>query len=119
MSAQPQAGFQSPFAVETPAGAEGWETLYPYYATFSEARRASEEDRFWFFDGMHNPEPIFPFDTIMTENWWVACNQMTTRVYGLPAVVGTGFATQRIATGQLIEVDGDQGVVRILEDATP
>lgn len=33
------------------------------------------------------------------------------REYGLPAVVGTGFATSRIATGQRIRVDGDGGVV--------
>jgi pyruvate,water dikinase len=49
----------------------------------------------------------------------MAHTAIVSREYGLPAVVGTGFATQRIATGQLIEVDGDQGVVRILEDAAP
>jgi pyruvate,water dikinase len=38
------------------------------------------------------------------------------REYGLPAVVGTGFATTSIRTGQLIEVDGNTGVVRIVED---
>jgi pyruvate, water dikinase len=37
------------------------------------------------------------------------------REYGLPAVVGTGFATTTIKTGQLIEVDGNTGVVRILD----
>lgn len=40
------------------------------------------------------------------------------REYGLPAVVGTGFATTTIRTGQLIEVDGGNGVVRVLEDVT-
>jgi pyruvate,water dikinase len=40
------------------------------------------------------------------------------REYGLPSVVGTGFATTSIRTGQLIEVDGDNGVVRILEDVS-
>jgi pyruvate,water dikinase len=37
------------------------------------------------------------------------------REYGMPAVVGTGQATQRIKTGQRLRVDGDRGVVRILE----
>ena len=37
------------------------------------------------------------------------------REYGIPAVVGAGTATQRIADGQLIEVDGDAGIVRILD----
>ncbi len=40
------------------------------------------------------------------------------REYGLPAVVGTGFATTSIRTGQLIEVDGNSGVVRVLEDVS-
>jgi pyruvate,water dikinase len=90
--------FLSPFEVQTPAGGEGWEETYPYYALFGEARRESEERRFWFFDGMHNPEPIFPFDTIMTENWWVACNQMTTRVFLVPPAWGIDH---RIVNGYL------------------
>jgi pyruvate,water dikinase len=37
------------------------------------------------------------------------------REYGLPAVVGTGNATTAIRTGQRIRVDGDTGVVTILD----
>ncbi len=37
------------------------------------------------------------------------------REYGIPAVVNVGPATQLIKTGQLIEVDGNQGTVRILD----
>jgi pyruvate,water dikinase len=36
------------------------------------------------------------------------------REYGIPAVVGTGTATAAILDGQLIEVDGDAGLVRLL-----
>ncbi len=36
------------------------------------------------------------------------------REYRIPAVVGTGGATKAIEDGQLLEVDGDAGVVRIL-----
>ena len=36
------------------------------------------------------------------------------REYGLPAVVGTGTATQKIKDGQRIRVDGGRGVVTIL-----
>lgn len=36
------------------------------------------------------------------------------REYGIPAVVGTGRATTTIRDGQLIEVNGDAGTVRIL-----
>jgi len=34
----------------------------------------------------------------------------------LPAVVGTGSATQRIRTGQRIRVDGGRGIVTILDE---
>ena len=47
----------------------------------------------------------------------MAHTAIVSREYGLPAVVGTGFATQRVQTGQLIEVDGNEGVVRIVETA--
>lgn len=33
------------------------------------------------------------------------------REYGIPAVVGTGNATQRVKHGQILEVDGDAGTV--------
>ena len=38
------------------------------------------------------------------------------REYGIPAVVGTGNCTVRIKHGQMIEVDGDGGTVRLVED---
>ncbi|HEY3944131.1 MAG TPA: PEP-utilizing enzyme [Solirubrobacteraceae bacterium] len=91
-------GFLSPFAVEAPPEAEGWQRLYPYYYLFSEPRREFEEEKFWFFDGMHNPEPVYPFDTIMTESWWVALNQFGTRVYVIPPALGID---QRIVNGYL------------------
>ena len=37
------------------------------------------------------------------------------REYGLPTVVGTGSATKRIKTGDRIRVDGDSGVVTVLD----
>jgi len=37
------------------------------------------------------------------------------REYGMPAVVGTGEATKRSTTGQRLRVDGDRGMVTILE----
>ena len=39
------------------------------------------------------------------------------REYRIPAVVGTGEATKVLKDGQLLEVDGDAGVVRIVEPA--
>lgn len=41
---------------------------------------------------------------------------IVSREYGLPAVVGTGFGTSNITTGQRIRVDGDRGIVTILDE---
>jgi pyruvate,water dikinase len=40
---------------------------------------------------------------------------IVSREYGLPAVVGTGFATKQIRTGQRVRVDGNSGVVTVLD----
>jgi len=40
------------------------------------------------------------------------------REYGIPAVIGTGVASRRIADGQIVTVDGDVGCVT-LRDVTP
>jgi pyruvate,water dikinase len=42
-------------------------------------------------------------------------SSIVAREYGVPAVLGTGVATHRIQTGQLIAVDGDGGVVTLGE----
>ncbi|MDO8671907.1 MAG: PEP-utilizing enzyme [Dehalococcoidia bacterium] len=39
------------------------------------------------------------------------------REYHIPAVVGVGTATTTIRDGQIIEVDGDTGLVRIVSSA--
>ncbi|WP_458779358.1 PEP/pyruvate-binding domain-containing protein [Arthrobacter sp. D3-16] len=50
-------------------------------------------------------------------------SSIVAREYGIPAVLGTGVATQRLATGQQVLVDGDAGTVTIERqagaDATP
>ncbi|MFQ5516168.1 MAG: PEP-utilizing enzyme [Acidimicrobiia bacterium] len=90
--------FPSPFEVETPPGCEGWEDLYPYYYLFSEERREFEESKFWFFDGMHHPEVLYPFDTITSESWWVALGEMNSRVFIVPPALGID---QRVLNGRL------------------
>ena len=70
--------FENPFEVAPPAGAEGWERLYPYYSLFSEDRREVEEEQFWFWDSMHYPEVMYPFDMVMPEQTSVILNQNTT-----------------------------------------
>ena len=41
---------------------------------------------------------------------------IVSREYGLPAVVGTGFGTSTIRTGQRVRVDGSKGVVTLLDE---
>jgi pyruvate,water dikinase len=46
----------------------------------------------------------------------LAHGSIVAREFGIPAVLGTGQASQRIRHGQLITVDGDRGVVMLQED---
>ena len=42
-------------------------------------------------------------------------SSIVAREYGIPAVLGTGVATRRITSGQVITVDGDAGTVALTE----
>jgi pyruvate,water dikinase len=46
----------------------------------------------------------------------LAHGSIVAREYGIPAVMGTGVATQRIKSGQLIRVDGDSGTVTLVDE---
>ena len=46
----------------------------------------------------------------------LAHGSIVAREYGIPAVMGTGVATQRIESGQLIRVDGDRGTVTLVDE---
>ena len=85
---QPVAGFASPFDVPTPPGAEGWEEMYPYYLLFDDARREEDDARFWFYNGMHFPEPMPPFDMITAESCYLSIGRYQGRVFSIPTVLG-------------------------------
>src|SRR5437764_3927783 len=82
------AQFPSPFEVEPPAGSEGWESMYPYYALFSEERRAGEEQRGWVRDGMTFPEPMFPFDFVTADSPYMSLGQANSRIFAVPPALG-------------------------------
>jgi pyruvate,water dikinase len=46
----------------------------------------------------------------------LAHGSIVAREYGIPAVMGTGVATQRIENGDLIRVDGDRGTVTLVDE---
>lgn len=47
-----------------------------------------------------------------------AHGSIVAREYGIPAVLGTGNITERVKSGQTITIDGDSGVVSLVEDLT-
>ena len=80
--------FPSPHEVETPAGAEGWEEMYPYYARFDEDRREADEKRFWFWNSMHFPVPMPAFDAICIDTAYQALGTWQNRVFAVPPAMG-------------------------------
>lgn len=52
---------------------------------------------------------------VMDEGGVISHGSIVAREYGIPAVVNVGNATKIIKTGQKIQVDGNLGVVRILQ----
>ncbi|HTY72522.1 MAG TPA: PEP-utilizing enzyme [Actinomycetes bacterium] len=83
--------FPDPYEIETPAGAEGWEEMYPYYLRFLPQRREADGGRTWFRDGMHFPEPMPPFDIVSAEQAFMSTGVMNTRVFALPPALGLDF----------------------------
>lgn len=83
--------FMSPHDVPAIPGTEGWERLYPYHYQFSKddpERAAFEESQLWFYDGLHYPEPHYPFDLIWDEAWFLALSQNNTRTFLMPPALG-------------------------------
>ncbi len=83
--------FASPFEIETPAGAEGWQQLYTYSSLFCEERRDYEDGAFWFHDGVHWPEALTPWDTSFLEFAFISLSQYNTRHYVIPPAYGVDF----------------------------
>jgi pyruvate,water dikinase len=61
--------------------------------------------------------PLFPrASAVVTDiGMPLAHAAIVAREIGIPAVVGCGNATTRLKTGDRVQVDGDQGVVRLLD----
>ncbi len=76
--------FPLPSEVETVAGAEDADSMYPTF------RRVVPEDdkRFWFYDAMHYPEVIPPFDCIVSHGVFSALSAFANRVFVFPNMKG-------------------------------
>ncbi len=91
-----QKRFKSPFEMPTLPGTEGWERMYHYSWQFSEERREQEENLFWFWDSMHFPEPMYPFESYVEQVCLIALNAVPTRVFKFPFSNG---AESRLVNG--------------------
>jgi pyruvate,water dikinase len=83
--------FLDPHDVPTIPGTEGWERMYPYHYQFTTddpARAQFESSQLWFYDGLHYPEPHYPFDLIWDEAWFLALSQNNTRTFLVPPALG-------------------------------
>lgn len=83
--------FSSPFDIETPPGAEGWQDLYTYSLPFSEDRREFEDSVFWFQDSVHWGEPLTPWDATWYEYAIASLSQYNTRHYLIPPALGIDY----------------------------
>jgi pyruvate,water dikinase len=63
--------------------------------------------------------PIFPLVSglVIERGGMLSHGAIIAREFGIPSVVGVHGATTRIAHGARVHVDGDRGLVRILEEA--
>lgn len=61
--------------------------------------------------------PLFPLAAgLVTEvGGLMTHGAVVAREYGIPAVAGVDDATRKIVDGQMIRVDGSQGIIEILE----
>jgi pyruvate,water dikinase len=80
--------FPSSPELAIPAGCAGWEEMYPYHVVFDASRRVFTQGRFWFQDGLHAAEALYPFDTVAVERAFVAFNQASNRLFVVPPSLG-------------------------------
>ncbi|MGH3494543.1 MAG: PEP-utilizing enzyme, partial [Sciscionella sp.] len=85
---QQQTRFPFFHEVSAPAGAEGWESMYPYFLVPSEETQDEEDSRFWFADTMHWSRGACPFDSIGAEAVYLGAGQNSTRIFVLPTALG-------------------------------
>ena len=83
--------FPSPYDTTAPAGAEGWQELYPYNLVFQDNLREKEDEKFWFCDSQHWPNVFKPFEVIGVEFASRCLGAYNTRHYIIPPANGIDF----------------------------
>ncbi|HLN68350.1 MAG TPA: hypothetical protein VK280_13880, partial [Streptosporangiaceae bacterium] len=88
------ARFPLPSEIADAPGAEDWRSMYPYFTRF----QPGDDERFWFYNSMHFPEPMPAFDTITAEVPYSAIGANTARVFVFPTTLGI---EHRIVNGRV------------------
>src|ERR1044072_37487 len=86
--------FPLPSQITDVPGAEGWRSMYPYFTRF----QPEDDQRFWFYNSMHFPEPMPAFDVITAEVPYSGMGAYTTRVFAFPTALGIDH---RIVNGRI------------------
>jgi pyruvate, water dikinase len=89
-----EARFPLPSEIADAPGAEDWRSMYPYFTRF----QPEDDQRFWFYNSMHFPEPMPAFDTITAEVPYSAIGANTARVFVFPTTLGI---EHRIVNGRV------------------
>jgi pyruvate,water dikinase len=87
-------GFPLPSQITDVPGAENWRSMYPYFTRF----QPEDDNRFWFYNSMHFPEPMPAFDVITAEIPYTAIGANTARVFVFPTTLGI---EHRIVNGRI------------------
>jgi len=76
--------FPLPSSLQVVPGTERAQAAYPYHVQFGPA----DDQRFWFYNSMHFPEPMSAFDMVTAEAAYCALGSANTRVHCLPTTLG-------------------------------
>ncbi|MER5787153.1 PEP-utilizing enzyme [Streptomyces sp. NPDC001980] len=86
--------FPLPSELTEVPGAEDWASMYPYYTRF----QPGDDQRFWFYNSMHFPEPMPAFDAVTAETPYTALGANTARLFVFPTTLGI---EHRIVNGRV------------------
>ncbi|MFC4256560.1 PEP-utilizing protein mobile subunit [Altererythrobacter xixiisoli] len=105
--------FPLPSSVKVTTGTEAAQAAYPYYTQF----KPEDDQRFWFYNSMHFPEPMHHFDMITAEAAYCALGSFNTRVHVLPTTKGIDhrIINGRVFIGGVAVTDPEEIAARAAE----
>ncbi|MGH8980525.1 MAG: PEP-utilizing enzyme [Acidimicrobiales bacterium] len=94
MASESTGPFPLPSEVGDVPGAENWRSMYPFFTRF----QPGDDQKFWFYNSMHFPEPVPAFDGITSEIPYTAIGANTSRIFVFPTTLGI---EHRIVNGRV------------------